>query len=129
MAAAVALFAWGHGCPRLGTRWSDRRCLVGRESHGFPADAVAFGGRGALAGGAASGSVSATQLGPAGGAALGVDFRATSFLALGFKLRGALQSFGHQPPMLDPAADIQAHEFGTLTALSLALNGTFLASL
>jgi len=29
------------GCRRLGTRRSGRRCLVGRESQGFPADAVA----------------------------------------------------------------------------------------
>jgi hypothetical protein len=73
-------------------------------------------------------SASATQLGLAGGAALGIDFPATSFLALGVDLRVAMKSFGHQPPMLDAVADIQAHEFGTLTALSFALSGTFIAS-
>jgi hypothetical protein len=79
-------------------------------------------------GGGTSGSVSATQLGLAGGAGLGIDFPATSFLALGVELRVAMKSLGHQPPMLDAVSDIQAHEFGTLTALSLAVSGTFLAS-
>lgn len=74
-----------------------------------------------------TGSVSATQLGPAGGAALGVDFRTTSFLALGLELRAVTQWMGHQPPTLDPAQGLQAREFGTLTAVSFALNGTLLA--
>jgi hypothetical protein len=74
-----------------------------------------------------TGSASATQLGPAGGAALGVDFRATSFLALGLELRAVTQWMGHQPPMLDAAQGLQAHEFGAFTAVSFALNGTILA--
>jgi hypothetical protein len=81
------------------------------------------------AGGASSGSVSATELGPMGGAAAGLDFQATSFLGLGVELRASLQSFGHQPPLLDATNGISAHDFGTLTTLALAVNGTFLAPL
>jgi hypothetical protein len=77
-------------------------------------------------GGILSGSSSATELGPTAGAALGVDFATTQFLSLGFELRAAVRALGHGAPVLDPARGITAHDFGTLGALSLALNGTFL---
>jgi hypothetical protein len=81
------------------------------------------------AGGASSGSLSATEAGPTGGAAVGLDFQAASFLALGMELRGSMQAFGHQPPMLDATNGVSAHDFGTLTTLTLAVNGTFLVQL
>jgi len=80
------------------------------------------------AGGRTSSSVSATQLGPSGGAALGVDFRATSFLALGFELRGALQSFGHQPPMLDARGGYSGARIRDLDCAVARLDGMFLVS-
>jgi hypothetical protein len=77
--------------------------------------------------GRSNGVASATQLGPVGGASVGIDFPTATFLKLGLELRGAMQSMGRKPPVLDVAEDIQAHNFGTFGAVSLALNGTFLA--
>ena len=66
----------------------------------------------------------ASQHGPGGGLALGMDFRALSFLALGFEIRGGLSSFGHDPPVIKD--DLSAPDYGTLTSVSLGLGGTFL---
>jgi hypothetical protein len=73
-------------------------------------------------------SASATQLGPIGAVAFGVDFRTTSVLALGFELRGGLQSFDRTPPVLLAADGLRAHEYGTLAFVSLGLGGTFLVA-
>jgi hypothetical protein len=74
------------------------------------------------------GSSSVTWNGARGGLALGVDVRTTSYLALGFELRGGVESFGRRESLLAPSDDLHARGFGTLTVVSLGVGGTFLAA-
>lgn len=70
------------------------------------------------------GGASATQFGPAGSLAFGVDFPVASFLALGFELRGGFESFGDSRPVIKDA--IFAPDYGTLAVVSLGIGGTLL---
>jgi hypothetical protein len=79
-----------------------------------------------VAGGQYAGSASATQLGPVGGLAIGLDFHLLSVVAIGLEMRGSVQSFGHSPPVLLPAEQLYANDYGTHVAWSAGLNGTIL---